>query len=155
MWFYRDTLLPGFHTSSLSWTSLRPSGIQPTALSVTGSCLRTSFLESTMSSDVRSVPQLILILGMQVYLGNNLHLFSIKRWKFVCFLIWSDTFRYLYCSTLHLKIRQGTLTERILYEQGQIPAPWSAAIIYWYLGNRRGWLIDLQKKILLDGLMGR
>ena len=38
-------------------------------------------------------------------------------------------------------------------QQGPIPAPGSAAIIYWYLGNGRGWLINCKKKILLDGLM--
>ena len=38
-------------------------------------------------------------------------------------------------------------------KQGLIPAPGSAAIIYWYLGNGRGRLIDWQKKILLDGLI--
>ena len=34
----------------------------------------------------------------------------------------------------------------ILVKQGPIPAPGSAAIIYWYLGNGRGPLIDWQKK---------
>ena len=32
-----------------------------------------------------------------------------------------------------------------------IPTPGSAAIIYWYSENGRGWLIDWQIKILLDG----
>ena len=37
-------------------------------------------------------------------------------------------------------------------DQYRIPG---VAIIYWYLGNGKGWLIDWQKKILLDGLMDR
>ena len=48
-----------------------------------------------------------------------------------------------------------SLNWSIQIKQGLIPAPGSAAIIYWYLRNGRGRLIDWQEKILLDGLMDR
>ena len=52
-----------------------------------------------------------------------------------------------------IKILQYIKNKEIIIRP--ILAPGSAVIIYWYLGNGKGWVIDWQIEILLDTVIDR